>query len=365
MRVGEKSRGKCREHPGFSVFGTVTAAPSAVLTLPGDLQPPLPWIAVPKNVSLLSNPCGLASRAGAGWARCPPSWLPVPPVPLVGQDREPQAARGLQCSLEVLPLCPWLIDGKITCSGLRAADELLFSLETAGISQRIPHPSGSSGARMQESVPSRPGRRAGRRGRAPSTLKSARERPAVCPAPARTPQPLPLRLRRFGTLIVSLSVFLSPARSAAQPPRHEDTAADARPRALPAPAPRSCPAGLGFPPVPAPVTLPVPTGPAEPLAGGRGARAPCGAAAGHAHLGHGRLAEPRPRARLPAHGIAACSGLEGTHEDHHRLLCPCTASTPAMEPPPEVKRYVGFGRERDGVSHLLSLCHRWVCVRWE
>lgn len=75
---GQVQRAK---NPGASAESTqdfLNLEPSAVLSLPGHLQPSLPWIAAPKSVSLLCSPCGLARAVGAGWAGCVPSWLPIP-----------------------------------------------------------------------------------------------------------------------------------------------------------------------------------------------------------------------------------------------------------------------------------------------
>lgn len=105
-RVGA-GRGKIQgqvqraKNPGASAESTqdfLNLEPSAVLSLPGHLQPSLPWIAAPKSVSLLCSPCGLARAVGAGWAGCVPSWLPIP-------DRVPGcAARCRFCRSAPFPL---------------------------------------------------------------------------------------------------------------------------------------------------------------------------------------------------------------------------------------------------------------------
>lgn len=228
--------------------------------------------------------------------------------------------QGLQCSLEVL----WTENLL-----LRSPGSQLFSLGKAGISQRLPHPSGRDAGKR--SFLPRAARRKARQGS--QRIKKRTETAPGLPGAGSQPSALPLRLRRLGSVAVSLSVSLSVSVPRKQPPGHGCD----RPAPLRPPRARSCPAGLGFPPVPvpvpAPVTLPVPTGPAE----------PCGA--GHAALGHGSLADPRA---LPGHGTAAGSGPEGPTGIIGAAPCPCTAST--MEPAPELKRCVALGREGDGAS---------------
>lgn len=154
---------------------------------------------------------------------------------------------------------------------------------------------------MQGSAPSCPGRGAGRRDQAHSTLHRGQKQPPL--RPAHTPQPLPLRLRRFPR-----SPFVSPLC-------HEDSlrppGSSLCPPRLPAPAP-----GARVSPCPCPGDAAVPTGPAEP------SRAePCGAS----WTCWPGLAEPGPH---PAAGSRNRSVFGPT-----RIIspapCPCTASTPA------------------------------------